>query len=237
MKIIFSRYRVSNLSGGEIMCFSAEASFTAALVLGIAGGATLKSCKSPALIPLAAVPLLFAVQQFAEGGLWLYFGKHLDSPVVFTWTMRMFLIFAFLIWPVWIPLALGLAEKPGPRRSLIFVDLAFGILLSGLNLSYALKQNITVEIMNHSIQYKGEIPPQLYIYPLIVLAPCFISSLKNMPVFGLLSGIAFFIAQYYYFNTFVSVWCFFSAIVSLCIYKVINDNQPAPISERSEKMP
>lgn len=59
------------------MCFSATASFTASAVLGITGIATLRQVKFKSLIFLACLPLLFAIQQFNEGLIWLYFGtKH-----------------------------------------------------------------------------------------------------------------------------------------------------------------
>lgn len=207
------------------MCFSTEASFGAAVILTLAGAFTLNKCQRKELLWLAATPLLFGIQQFAEGLLWMHFQNHLDSNLAFYWTKRIFLTFAFLVWPIWIPLAVGLAEKIKFRRYLIFFDLACGIGLSMINLSYALKQEILVEIVNHSIQYTGEVPPQTFLYPLIVLLPCFISSLKNMWVFGALALLGYIVAYYFYATTFVSVWCFFAAIVSVVIYKIVNDNQ------------
>ena len=56
------------------MCFSATASFTAAAVAGSIGAVTLwKAAKlrDPALLPIAAFPALFALQQTVEGLLWL----------------------------------------------------------------------------------------------------------------------------------------------------------------------
>lgn len=53
------------------MCFSMEASFGAsALLLGTGVAAAIKATSSPQRM-LALIPLLFSVQQFAEGWLWL----------------------------------------------------------------------------------------------------------------------------------------------------------------------
>jgi hypothetical protein len=68
----------------------------------------------------------------------------------------------------------------------------------------------------------------MFLYPLVVLAPNFISSIKNMWIFGVLIVLGYFLAEYYYSITFISVWCFFAAIVSLFIYKIIKD---LPINE------
>ena len=53
----------------------------------------------------------------------------------------------------------------------------------------------------------------------------FLSSLRHAWIFGILVAIAYVIAEYFYVATFISVWCFFAAIVSLFIYKILRDNQ------------
>ncbi|MDP1879665.1 MAG: hypothetical protein Q8K60_01835 [Parachlamydiaceae bacterium] len=206
------------------MCFSTEASFTAAAGLGIVGILTLKKCKSKSLYFLASIPLLFAIQQLSEGFLWLHFNQLIDSKIFFKKSISFFLIFAFLIWPIWIPLSLYLPEKIQWRRILIGLNLFCGIILAAVNLYYSLQQDINVQLINHSIQYLGNTPSQYYIYPVVVLLPFFLSSLRNAWIFGILTALAFIVAEYYYMETFVSVWCFFAAIVSLSIYKIVKDN-------------
>ena len=174
---------------------------------------------------LAIIPLLFAVQQFSEGLIWLNLSQHIGSQSSFINTQRSFLIFAFIIPPIWIPLAFAAVEKDSWRRILITIILCCGIGLSLLNLSYALKDDISVRVVNHSLQYIGTVPQQAIIYPLIVLLPCFISSLKKAWLFGLLIAVGYFIADYFYAQTFVSVWCFFAALVSICVYKILKTNQ------------
>ena len=52
------------------MCFSANASFAAgALLLGISAF-TIRAARTPAEQPLAAIPLLFGLQQLCEGAIW-----------------------------------------------------------------------------------------------------------------------------------------------------------------------
>ena len=53
------------------MCFSASASFGAGIVISTIGVVTLKKVSSPAHYYFALIPLFFAIQQFAEGFLWL----------------------------------------------------------------------------------------------------------------------------------------------------------------------
>lgn len=207
------------------MCFSTEASFTAAIVLGGMGYATSKSIPSKQYYFLAIIPLLFALQQLNEGFIWYNFAYHALPKSWLQLAVHIYLVLAFLIWPIWIPMALFATEMISWRRLIIGIDLIAGIGLSCLNFSYALKQDAAVQIINHSIQYLGHVPDQTLLYPCIVLLPCFLSSLKNISIFGLLVAAGYILADYFYQTTFVSVWCFFSAIVSLLLYKILRDNQ------------
>ena len=60
------------------MCFSATASFVASGALSALGVATLRATQRKAEIPFATIPLLFGIQQFVEGVLWLSF--RFDAP-------------------------------------------------------------------------------------------------------------------------------------------------------------
>ena len=140
------------------MCFSAEASFTTAIILGATGGAAIKDTYSPSQFLIAAIPILFALQQFSEGFIWLHLTQKIGSDNLFLNAQRSFLTFAFLIWPIWIPLSFALAEPIAWRRFLLFVNLCFGITLSLINLSYALKEEISVQIIHHSLHYMGQVP-------------------------------------------------------------------------------
>ena len=217
------------------MCFSAEASFTAAAALAIMGILTVRNYSSNNYIFLALIPLLFALQQFSEGILWLNFNANRQPDFITYFAQRSFLIFAFFLWPIWIPLSLGAVEKVVWRRNIIYFILACGLGLSFLNLSYALSGPISISIINHSIHYSGKILSQEIIYPLIILIPVFMSSMKKVWIFGVLIAIAYGIADYYYQETFVSVWCFFAAMISLILYKVLRDNQAEETAFRAKE--
>ena len=82
------------------MCFSATASFTAGIVLTVIGVATVKKTQRKTEIPFAMVPLLFGLQQFIEGLLWLsfQFNSHLLNVImtyVFTLVSQVFGQYSF----------------------------------------------------------------------------------------------------------------------------------------------
>lgn len=207
------------------MCFSATASFTASVLLGAIGIATLRLGTSRSLFFIAMIPTLFAIQQLTEGLLWLNLEHNLFSPTISTISEYLFLFFAFFLWPIWVTLSLAIPERESWRRGIIYIFVIFGIILSLTNAFYAVQQTASIHIVNHSLQYEGLLPEQKVIYPLIVIIPCFISSLRHAWIFGVLLIVTYAIAYYLYAETFVSVWCFFAAIISVSIYKVLKDNQ------------
>jgi hypothetical protein len=212
---------------GWVMCFSAEASFTAAAVLGTIGCMTF-TATSKSLLLLASVPSLFAIQQFAEGVLWVSFIDE-TPPSAFTATaQQVFLFLAYALWPIWIPLSLVIPEKDPKRKRVIFLALAGGVVIALYYLLYLLPQGITAEVVNHSIHYQtanhqGNLYGPIF-YILVVLSPCFVSSLKYAWIFGLLVGIACLFSAYFYSTTFVSIWCFFAALISIGLYLIIKSN-------------
>lgn len=210
------------------MCFSAEASFTASVFLAAAGSATIRNSHTNAQFFIAVIPILFAIQQFSEGLVWLHLSHDIGSQQLFFNAQVSFLTFAFMVWPIWIPLAMALNETITWRRNCLYVLLLMGFLLSGIFLTYGLHEDVSVRAVNHSLQYTSSFPNQdvlSSLYALIVLIPLFISSFKNVWLFGLLIAISYALAEYFYSTTFVSVWCFFSGIVSICIYKILRDYQ------------
>lgn len=207
------------------MCFSTEASFTAAVSLGAIGILTFKKTSSPNQYFLASIPLLFALQQLSEGLIWLHLREGVGPEGLLTFSKYYFLTFAFLVWPIWLPLAFASLEPIKWRRSLLFVNLLFGFILSLLNFTYALQEGVTVKIVNHSIQYIGNIPSQEILYPLIVILPMFLSSVKDVWIYGVFVFAGLLVANYYYIETSTSVWCFFAAVVSLFIYKIVSNNK------------
>jgi hypothetical protein len=203
------------------MCFSAEASFGASAVIGTLGVVTLKKAKTTNQIPFASIPLLFAVQQASEGMLWI----GLSSANHDSWKhfpVYIFLIFAQLVWPVWIPFSTLQLEHNRKRRTIIKVILGMGTLVS-LYLMYCMfVYDLKAEIHSGHIKYTLSFPMAFawissvfYFVPTVV--PLFVSSFKRIQLLGLAVLAAFVFSKIYFAEHLISVWCFFAAILSLVI--------------------
>ena len=62
----------------------------------------------------AAVPLIFAAQQMAEGTVWLTMNG--EYPAVHRLAVISFLAVAFVVWPTWLSFSLRLFERSVVRR-------------------------------------------------------------------------------------------------------------------------
>lgn len=214
------------------MCFSPEVSFTAAGMISVIGYQTVKITSSRSLIFLALIPFLFALQQFSEGILWLNLGQSAHLNPIGMAARYIFLFFAFVFWPVWLPLSLYQAEEIAWRKKILALSLLGGIFLSGYNLINSLHHDLFVAIVGHSIQYNADFNSPKDLYALVIILSTFLSSLKNMWLFGILIVLSLLFTHLFFTETFASVWCFFSALASLSLYKIIKDNK---IDEKVEE--
>lgn len=200
------------------MCFSATASFVAAGGLGAAGAETLRNAKTKERAPLAAIPLLFGIQQAVEGVVWSSF----NHPFIHAIATHIFVFFSHVFWPAYFPIAVLLIEKNKGRRMMLKALLLIGFSTSVLLLFYSLILSAPVaSIQGHSIAYDTllpQVPFGLGFYVISICVTCFVSSHKFIRVFGMALAGGFAISYWSYQEAFYSVWCFFAAIFSIIIY-------------------
>lgn len=201
------------------MCFSASASFIAAAALTTAGVATLRLASRPSQMPFAAVPLLFGIQQFIEGLIWLSLDD--ASPVPNSLLTFVYSLFSHVLWPLYVPFAVRLLETVHWRRQALLATQVAGILV-GLYLLYFLVQfPVTSRVLGKHIVYESPHFYQIQVMALYLIATCassMLSSHRLIRLFGLLSLVTFLAAYAIHAATLVSVWCFFAAILSFIVY-------------------
>lgn len=209
------------------MCFSAEASFVAGTVLLGVGVATIKKSQTKFQLLFSSIPLLFGIQQIAEGFLWLSLlnNNFISFKVPSTY---IFLSFAQVLWPTWVPLSILLIEKDKKFIKTLSVLLFIGILVSTF-LTYRLYSGTTsAEIVGYHISYNIEISNSsiLILSPLYFIAtvvPAFFSSIKRMWFLGFLILSSYIITKIFFENYVISVWCFLGAIISISVYFIISN--------------
>lgn len=201
------------------MCFSTSVSFIAGASLSAVGVVTVKQAKRKAELPFALIPLFFGIQQTIEGIVWLTFQFNL--PTLNIAMTYLYSFFSHVWWPLYIPFSILLLETVPWRKRALLVFQAIGIMV-GLYLFYTIiKYPITSEVVNKSIVYDA---PHFYILLVMVFyfaATCFsclFSSHRLVNIFGALVFLFAVVAYQFFAMSFISVWCFFAAILSFIIY-------------------
>jgi hypothetical protein len=225
------------------MCFSATASFGASAVLGTVGVISMAKAKTNPRRTFAAIPLLFAVQQFTEGMLWLSL-KNADLASWQSSLTYIFLVFAMAVWPFWIPFSIWLLEKDTKRKKIIKGFVWIGAIVAiGV---FAVLFSYPVEVVTpfcfscpspagssvyQHLHYEFAIPSLvkklivafsvLYIAATIITP--FLSGIKKMKWLGVVFLVSYLFAIIFYNGFVISVWCFFAAILSFVVLWIILD--------------
>ncbi len=221
------------------MCFSASASFGAGILLSAISIATIKHVEKPSQLYFACIPIIFSIQQFSEGFLWLALTNshyaYLQEEMTY-----LFLFFAQIVWPSWVPFAILKLEKEEKSRTILKILLGIGISVS-LYLGYCLIAFDTgAQIIDYHISYKQSYPIIWggngdYLYIIATIVPTLISNIKQMWTLGIIIFISYVITALFYSDYVISVWCFFAALISiavlLIILKIMNlTKNPQPIT-------
>lgn len=209
------------------MCFSATASFGAGLVLSGAGWLAARKVKTPEQRAFAAIPGIFAVQQFAEGVVWY----SLSDPALASWNHPaavVFLFFAEVLWPGWMPFAILALEKNHWRRRILYTLGGLGLMLSAHSIYLLLAYPIDARIVEHHVQYNLGFPNSWLIFLTIAygaatVAPTFFSSVPKMWWLGLPIMVAFLVSRVLYTDYIISVWCFFAALISVVVVYILSE--------------
>lgn len=217
------------------MCVSAEASFTLSSILSPIGLYCVANSirKARTLTALAMIPLIFGIQQFVEGLVWLAI-KHGDTPRARSAAVA-YLFFALCFWLIWIPFSVWLTESDRNTRRLLMCLLMIGLIGGGgLFLPIALDPTrLEVSATEGVLAYEFPIPsliaksqPMIHlIYLAVITLPLMIASRKRkeLMAFSILLVASAIVSHLYYWYAFASIWCFFAAAISLTLVMLFHN--------------
>jgi hypothetical protein len=204
------------------MCFSATASFSAGVVLLGVGTLTLRSALAAhqrRSLPFAAIPLLFAIQQLIEGVIWLTFSY--DAPLLNSVMTHLYSFFSHVLWPVYVPVAVLLMEPEGWRRRALIAFAVAGAAVGAYLLYVLVAFPVVSQPTGQHIQYDSPhffAAATMTLYLLSTALSPVLSSHRMVQVFGALALLSFGAAYAFYATWFISVWCFFAALLSAVVY-------------------
>lgn len=213
------------------MCFSASASFVSGTMLTAISVISIKKTQHHSQFMLACIPLIFAFQQFSEGFVWIGItapaNQHLQNMAT-----NLFLVFALVVWPGWVPTAFFLIEKERKRKRILGIISVMGLIFSALSTLYLFNYNSYASVTPYHIHYELNVPYQgqaifgiFYLVPTVISH--FVSSSKKVILMGCLVIASYIITRLFFDDEVISVWCFFSALISVLIYLIVKDSNAA----------
>ena len=198
------------------MCFSAQADLVGGVVLAAIGVDTLRHVgQRREYLPLAALPLMFAGHQLVEAFVWSGLQDHLSDSVanIATW---LYLLFAFVLLPVYVPVASS-PSHAGPRRTLIRWSIVVGGIVSALLLAAMTSGPVTASLDDWHIRYGTGIDAAVPIVGAYIVATCgslLLSTDRILVRFGVVNLVAVVVIAIFVVEGFASLWCTWAAVAS-----------------------
>jgi hypothetical protein len=202
------------------MCFSPGADAVVGGIVVVVGVDAIRHVREPKQILLASLPLLFGLHQIDEAFVWLGLQGRVSESLerVGVWV---YLLFALAALPALVPLAVLAVERVAGRRRLIAVFAMLGVAV-GISLAIAVfRGSVNAAIDGHHIAYDVSALSQgRELTALYVVAACgalVACSYRDLAVLGVMNLIAVPVLMWMTVSGFVSLWCFWAAIVSVVI--------------------
>ncbi len=200
------------------MCFSAEADLVIGVAVGVVGVDTLRHVTDRRELPLASLPLLFAVHQLDEAFVWW----SLDGTVgeqVGRVAAYVYLLIAFAL-PVVVPLAVLAIEPDRRRRQVMGGLVGVGAVVSAVLVAAVIRGPLTLEEHGLHIAYSVGLErggPITAVYVLTVCGAFLASSQRRIAVFGVLNLVAVSVLALLTVDGVISLWCAWAAVTSVLI--------------------
>jgi hypothetical protein len=208
------------ISAGGSCAFQPLAASSFSGILAGVGATSIARSSSREYRMFAAVPLVFAAQQAAEGVVWLTIGQP-SHATLDRLAVTAFLGFALVIWPTWLPFSLRLVEQDPARRRALTGLVRVGAIISMSAAALLIFWRPAASIVGHSIHYdyggSSDLPRRLFVllaYLVPTIVPLFVSTRNLARTIGVTLAVSWILTLVIQRNALTSVWCFFAAILS-----------------------
>lgn len=201
------------------MCFSAQADLAAAALTAPVGVVALRWAPTRADLPLAALPMLFAVHQAVEAFVWLGIDGNVSDGVM-TAAVALYLLIAQVLLPLLVPIGVRAIEPVRWRRRALLVPLAAGIAVACWVVYVMNVETVTAHAERHAVVYETDYrigPVSTALYAIATLGAVFLTSRRQLLVLGIVNAIGFAGAALVRYDSVTSVWCVYAALTSCVV--------------------
>ena len=199
------------------MCFSPEGDLTGGLVVTAIGVDACRHLRGRNnYLLLAATPLVLGAHQIDESLVWWGLQGHVPH-LAGRIAMWIYLVVAFVVVPILVPLAILRLQPTTKRRWVIAPFVALGLGVAVVLLATMLKGPVTVRLGSYHLAYSIGLHHGLEIIGLYIVATCgslLFSGYRHVVIFGVANLVAVVILARLTADGFASLWCFYAALAS-----------------------
>lgn len=217
------------------MCFSPQADLVGGVVIGAIGVDAVRHVQQRhGHVALATLPLLLGFHQFTEAFVWWGLQGHVPHELerIALWV---YLLIAFVVLPIFVPLAVLLNEPLRHRRRAMMPLALLGVAVASVLFAAMVRGPVIVQLRPYHLAYSIALSHGGFIVALYVVAICgtlLLSSSRRVVVFGVANLAAVAVIAWLTIDGFASVWCGWAAISSGAIalhMRVGGSRRVAPI--------
>jgi uncharacterized protein DUF6629 len=199
------------------VCYSPQADLVGGIVIGAIGIDALRHVyQRNDHLALASLPLLLGAHQIDEAFVW--WGLQGNAPAtVGRAALWIYLLIAFVVLPIAIPLSVRAIEPDAGRRRLMTPFAAIGVLVGGYLLVAMLRGPIDAHIAPYHLAYGAPLAHGLIVVSLYVAATCgapLLSRYHHVMIFGIVNLVAVAVLARLTIDGFASLWCAYAAVAS-----------------------
>jgi hypothetical protein len=202
------------------MCFAPEADLIGGVIIGAIGIDVYRHLGDRRDHKvLASLPLMLATHQIVEAFVWWGLQGHVNAGLG-TAAMWIYLVFAFVVLPVYVPIGVWALELPGRRRTTIVPFVALGAIVSTVLAGFMLRGPVTAHLADYHVVYGTGLQADLLITTAYVVAICgslVLSGYRHLAIFGVANFMAVVILANITLDGFASLWCAWAAVSSAAL--------------------
>ena len=203
------------------MCFSPQADVVGGLLIGAIGVDAVRHIRRRReFIALAWIPILLGAHQFIEALVWLWLQGHVPRGIghIALWA---YLLIAFVVLPVFVPLAVIAAEPTRPRKLMMAPFALLGAVVAATLFAAMVRGPVGVRLepyhLSYGIRLSDGFAGVVALYVVAVCGPLLVSGYRDVVLFGVVNLVAVIVIARLTISGFASVWCGWAAVSSAAI--------------------
>jgi hypothetical protein len=199
------------------VCFSPQADLVGGIIVGGIGIDVLRHRDGRrSHNALCALPLILGFHQFIEAFVWLSLQGHISAGIG-RFAMWVYVSIAFVLLPIFVPIAVYVLEPHARRRRLMAPFVVLGTVIAGILLAAMIHGPVNVQLRPYHLAYSLPLRHGVVVVSLYVVAVCgawLLSSYRPIALYGILNLLAVIVIAKLTADGFASVWCGYAAVTS-----------------------